>query len=309
MARAMNKYNIASEYLKNCSYCHDADASFQCSNCERAKYCDRKCQKDHWPLHKSECREFAQERLRNNQTPQATTLNEEAKRAEKFIESVYQDDIEEVKTYIDNNGNVNYRSVRNDDQKKMIFRGDTGLMVSSTHNKVKIASFLLMHGADVNAKAKAKKDNCTALHTSNTREMTLLLLENGAEVNGTDNDKDTALHRACICSRTEMVLLLLSRGAGINLGNKRKWTPLHIACQQGNEEIVTVLINHGANIEAQDISGATALHFAANFNHSDVIKILVKQGAKCDTLDSEARTPLITAAANGTHQYSHCFIR
>lgn len=180
----MNKYNIASEYLKNCSYCHGAGASFQCTNCCRAKYCDRQCQKDHWHEHKSACREFAQERLRNNQTPQATTLNEEAKRAEEFIESVYQDDIEAVKTYIDNNGNVNYRSVRNDDQKKMIFRGDTGLMVSSTHNKVKIASFLLSHGADVNA--KAKKDNCTALHTSNTPEMTLLLLENGAEVNATE---------------------------------------------------------------------------------------------------------------------------
>ena len=38
-----------------------------CSRCKVAKYCDPKCQKDHWPVHKKECKKLRAERKRMNE--------------------------------------------------------------------------------------------------------------------------------------------------------------------------------------------------------------------------------------------------
>lgn len=35
----------------------------KCSRCQRVKYCDRACQKAHWPTHKQDCHDSRMARL------------------------------------------------------------------------------------------------------------------------------------------------------------------------------------------------------------------------------------------------------
>ncbi len=39
-----------------CASCGNPDARQLCSGCRAACYCDKKCQRDHWPQHKKPCR-------------------------------------------------------------------------------------------------------------------------------------------------------------------------------------------------------------------------------------------------------------
>lgn len=38
-----------------CSFCARVGASQHCTRCKRARYCDAKCQKAHWKMHKTDC--------------------------------------------------------------------------------------------------------------------------------------------------------------------------------------------------------------------------------------------------------------
>ncbi len=45
----------ASESLHPCAHCTQPGACQRCKRCGVAEYCDRQCQKAHWPVHKETC--------------------------------------------------------------------------------------------------------------------------------------------------------------------------------------------------------------------------------------------------------------
>ena len=50
---------------KKCCQCHKRhdplDRSLKCSGCKRVHYCSRECQKEHWPIHRIQCKEKKEE--------------------------------------------------------------------------------------------------------------------------------------------------------------------------------------------------------------------------------------------------------
>ena len=52
----MNIDSHSSSSNRNCLYCLQVvQGSSRCSKCRTALYCDRACQKKHWPVHKNIC--------------------------------------------------------------------------------------------------------------------------------------------------------------------------------------------------------------------------------------------------------------
>ena len=42
-----------------CGYCYKNSAKKKCSGCENIHYCDVNCQKNHWQIHRVNCKEYA----------------------------------------------------------------------------------------------------------------------------------------------------------------------------------------------------------------------------------------------------------
>jgi len=113
-----------------------------------------------------------------------------------IFNAVRNDDIETVKTYINNGGDVNVKNKY----------GVTALVLA--RRTVEIAKLLLDAGADVNAKNKWGE---TPLMWARDAEIAKLLIDAGADVNARDDHGFTALMWAC--SNVEIKKLLKSHGA------------------------------------------------------------------------------------------------
>ena len=130
-------------------------------------------------------------------------------------------------------------------------------------------SFLLKHGADVNAQ---RDDLWTPLHLAvNNDELLVarILLEFGADVNSRNCDGHAPLH---LLSRREtfqgeddgsdIARLLLDYGAKVDDKDKDNATPLHLASYNKKLKIVRALLDHGANTDAEKDRGETPLQLA-----------------------------------------------
>lgn len=48
----------ATEYsIFECSFCHKESPGSHCGHCQKAWYCDNDCQQQHWPFHRTECKD------------------------------------------------------------------------------------------------------------------------------------------------------------------------------------------------------------------------------------------------------------
>jgi ankyrin repeat protein len=165
-------------------------------------------------------------------------------------------EIARIQTMIQNSPDlINVRSGEN-----------TPLGNAATHGWLKVATFLLDHGADVNA------------------------------------DFNTALFSATKAGNRAMVEFLLSRGANVNADTQdtEKNTPLHIAAQKGFQAVVEVLLANKADVNAQASSGSTPLLLAAQKNNSKIISLLLEHKADVNMASQHGETPLIAAAHPGT---------
>lgn len=174
------------------------------------------------------------------------------------------------------------------------------LAAAQSGNKA-IVELLLDHGADVNAPAPSTGfiPGCTALHIAVDKGFLAVaetLLDHKADVNARDNDGQTPLHLAAASGQPEMMKVLLAHGADVNAKDKNDATPLHIAASDGYVEIVKTLLAHGADVNAKDIDGATPLRDAAFPGHIDCVKALLD--AKANPNGGTANLPLAGAIEN-----------
>jgi len=49
-------YNFVPTYDKWCLFCGKVDTPYKCSRCKSVYFCDSKCQKDAWSIHKLHCK-------------------------------------------------------------------------------------------------------------------------------------------------------------------------------------------------------------------------------------------------------------
>ncbi len=184
-----------------------------------------------------------------------------------FIIAACGGDINLVREYINNGGNVNYQTNMQDWEKE-ISTGDTGLVVAARHDKMEVVEILLEeHDADPNIQ---NKDGWTSLML--------------------------ASYGSCIDS----VRVLLKHAADPNIQNSQGSTSLMLACRQGpSADIVKLLLEYAANPNKQDNDGETSLMTASSRGYTDIVKLLVEYGADPNIKNKNGNTSLLEASSRG----------
>ena len=168
-----------------------------------------------------------------------------------------------------------------------------------------IATLLLKHGADYEAR---ERYNLTPLHVAvltGTPSVVELLIKSGADVNAIGGKSITSeftpLHAATQTKNEKIIRLLVELGgADIDAKCQEGKTPLHFACDWGHDETVKILLENGADINAGDDFGVTPLHRAAMQNQEDVARVLIENGADVHAQDQKDATPLTFAVFTGS---------
>ena len=181
--------------------------------------------------------------------------------------------------------------------------GFTPLGNAARNGQIKVATFLLDHGAGINV---AQRAGATALHDAaraGNRAMVELLLSRGAEVNATDDNGRTPLYLAVGKGFQAVTEVLLANKADVNASDKIAGntqagkTPLHLAADGGEVKIIQVLLAAGANPNTENNQGWTPLSFAAQSGSLEAVKMLLK--AKADPNGGRLDTPLFCAIRRG----------
>ena len=154
-------------------------------------------------------------------------------------------------------------------------RGEAGtpLFLAVFNGQLRVATFLLDHGATVNTPAGRRgkiEEQWTPLITAANgghKAMAELLLQRGADVQATDGPQGS--------------------------------TPLHFAAKNGFAGVAEVLVAHKAKVNATGKDGATPLQLAAGAGHVGLIELLLRNGAQVNLAGTSGRTPLHEAVASG----------
>jgi ankyrin repeat protein len=176
------------------------------------------------------------------------------------------------------------------------------LACSPTRNYVKIAEFLLEHGADPNL---LDETGCSPRHDAAAKGMTdvvkVLLRNTRTDPGLPENSSRTALHKAAYRGQVEVVNLLLSRSPEtVDPRDASGLTPLHDASRQNKDKVAERLILAGADVDARTRTGATPLHLAARNGALAVAHLLMSADADAlITLDNAKETPVKAARRKG----------
>ena len=117
------------------------------------------------------------------------------------------------------------------------------------------------------------------------KEIASLLLEHGAEVDARERRGLTPLHTAIWCGSSRMIQVLLDRKASIEAGDDKLCTPLHVASHGVHLEPLYLLLNRGADMEARNAKGSTPLECALSGFHLEQkarVRALLERGAQIE---------------------------
>ena len=201
-------------------------------------------------------------------------------------EDVQRGNIEKVRDMLDKGADVNVCKSRDDKSVPLYWA------LANGHEE--LATLLVQHGADVNAKYGGGPLLCDAARDGNT-DSVKFLLDNGADVGiKAKSDGSTPLHLASYGCHLGIAKMLVDKGADINAKSNGGWTPLHEAAkgiEEKRESTVRYLIQSGADVNAKSEWGQTPLHEAARFGYTDAVKVLIEKGADVNAIDNFGATP------------------
>ena len=167
----------------------------------------------------------------------------------------------------------------------------TPLMAAAATNQVAAMKFLIMCGANVNARGMG---GSTALHDAaavrgSCVEAIALLLEHGADLDARSIDGTTPLFSAIASGVTWYCT------SGMGDSKEEEKFP------GDNMENLAALLKHGADPNAKDAAGTPVLHMAVSFGTLDAAKLLIQHGADVHVKDEFGSTLLTKAMFLGTH--------
>lgn len=112
-------------------------------------------------------------------------------------------------------------------------------------------------------------------------EMVTFLIEHGADVNAvaTNGTGYNALTGSVSQKRRDVTKILLASGATADYRYGPGWSPLHEAAMDGDAEVAALLIDHGADPNAKTQEGKTPLGLAATHQRTQVAEMLRARGA------------------------------
>ena len=221
--------------------------------------------------------------------PAANTSTDEEQNEIRRIQAIIKDSPDLI-----NAPNVEVKLVRSSEV--MIPRNGTLLHKAASLGQLRVATFLLDHGADIGARDQGAPQN-TPLHwaaVNGHRAMVELLLSRKADPNAIlIPDGSTPLLLATRKSFRSVCEALLARGANPNLPDSASEAPLDTAASRGDEAIVRLLLDKGAEVNRKSKSGTTSLHRTSSTN---IARLLLERGAEANAQDEQGRSPLFGAA-------------
>ena len=171
--------------------------------------------------------------------------------------------------------------------------GDAPLYAAAGKGQLRVASFLLDHGANI--EGVNQHVPLIAASINGNRAMVELLLSRGADVNAKGGAGDTALHQAALHGYQAVAEVLLANHADVNAPNVGGSTPLFSAASSGQLKIVQMLLAAGANSNLRDRNGSSPLSYAIG-KSPEIFQALLDAGTNPNTEDSDGRTSLSYAA-------------
>ncbi|MCJ1385533.1 hypothetical protein MMC17_008656 [Xylographa soralifera] len=186
--------------------------------------------------------------------------------------------------------------------------GTTALHVAAKNGHIEIATLLLDHGADVEAKGdETGRSGETPLHCAASEghaEVVKFLCDHGANRAAESATGATALFLATAGDHLAAVLALLVDTILPEFSTDRD-TCLIMAASRGYESIVRVLISINGNLEAQDSAGRTPLMVAIYESspltqaRKDTVQLLLEKGANLEAQDHLGNTVVDYASKRG----------
>ena len=218
------------------------------------------------------------------------------------------------------------------DINKVNSRYGTPLCAACEGGDIRIATILMIRGADVNVSGGRFTVPIQAAAYSGNTTLVQFLLAKGSRVDICGGWSETALQAACERGDVEMVQALLDAGAAVNAGGGSLGFPLQAASARGRVDIASLLIRRGADVNAEGGEYGCALNAAVACGSTELVDLLLKndalvdlppgdygncvqialrqgfpalakslieKGANGDVADEQRRTPLIEAAILG----------
>jgi hypothetical protein len=158
---------------------------------------------------------------------------------------------------------------------------DADLMQAVRDENIEAVNFLIVKGANVNAKDRYMNTPLIIAAKSGQIECAKMLLANGAYIDSQCMRKCSPLIWSVDNGHNDVAKLLIKNGAALNTQDDEGWTALMTAVYRRNTEIVRVLVNNGANIHAKNVGGLSALKLAEEHRvPPEIIATLKRAGAK-----------------------------
>ena len=190
-------------------------------------------------------------------------------RAEGFIASAGQGDIQQVESLLSAGMDVN-----------TVVRGDgTPLIAAARSGQLGMVKLLIARGADVDLPVDGDGNPLIMAARAGRETIVRYLLDQGANANPVVEGDGTPLIAAAQNGDIDIARLLIARGADVNLAANGDGSPLIAAAGHGNLDIVELLLDHGADIEAIVPGDENALINAAASGHLAIVRLLVGRGA------------------------------
>jgi ankyrin repeat protein len=150
---------------------------------------------------------------------------------------------------------------------------------------------LLNQGIDINVKQLTTGATVLMLASSyyDYNDMVEYLILNGADVNAKANDGMTPFLQSVfgvLSGKIPLTICDLFRENGANINatltgnNADGWSAIHYAVMEGDTELVQYLILYGANVNKATAEGSTPLFLAKMEGYVDIEKILRRAGAR-----------------------------
>lgn len=199
-------------------------------------------------------------------------------------EAVWEEDIDKVKEYLAEGGDVN--------AKRGQF-GNTLLHTAANEGHLETVKLLIENGANVNLRNNSGfvplshaishplptpggKGPCIRCLTLKHMEIAKLLIEQGADVNARDFYEGWPLNTAITYKNLDAINMLIEHGADVNAKSEIRTSNLHWAVILENLDIVKILIAHGADVNAKNDKGETPLDIARKRGNAEVEALLSK---------------------------------